>query len=375
MSTNFPEKAPNVDQSFDLWATRGDYWSKKVNPPTRNKVRRPRKNKKALVLNGHGIRLNVEAGTLLIRCGFTHYPQEREKYRFFPGDRRLPSRIIILDGDGSITLDALEWLSTQKVSLVQLDWKGQVSNVGGAAYAADPVLVEHQRVLLEKDGGMAYAQWLIAEKIKHACETLKIISSSSPEAVPMIKQMKARAAGIKKNRPSTVSELLNEEAIAAMAYFRYWYTLEIKWRGNKRKPVPEEWKRIGSRRGQFGNRNDYAGHPANAILNYAYGMLENQVRRQILAAGLDPSIGYLHNKKKERDDLVFDLMEPCRPIIDLHILEFILSRTFQPDDFVLNKSGVVRLHPQFARYVVKLVQDIPEINKITEINLNRLIQF
>ena len=72
------------------------------------------------------------------------------------------------------------------------------------------------------------------------------------------------------------------------------------------------------------------------------------------------------------DSLVYDLMEPVRPVMDQKVLEFVLGRTFSPDDFILNKNGVCRLHPQFARYVVKAIQDIPEIEKITANSLNKL---
>lgn len=108
----------------DAWAERGEYWQKKLNPIPQYKAKKRRIIHRPLVLSGHGIRLNIECGTLLIKCGFTHYPQEREEYRFFPKDRQLPSRIVILDGDGSITFDALEWLSMQGVSLIQIDWEG-----------------------------------------------------------------------------------------------------------------------------------------------------------------------------------------------------------------------------------------------------------
>tara|TARA_R110002094_G_scaffold166547_1_gene149907 strand:- start:425 stop:628 length:204 start_codon:yes stop_codon:yes gene_type:complete len=65
-------------------------------------------------------------------------------------------------------------------------------------------------------------------------------------------------------------------------------------------------------------------------------------------------------------------MEPVRPVMDKKILTFVLERTLSPDDFILNKEGVVRLHPQMARFIVKLVQDIPEIEKITQNNINKL---
>jgi hypothetical protein len=62
-------------------------------------------------------------GALTIRNGFTHHPQKQETYRFFKGETALPERIIMLDGSGSISFDVLAWLSEQRVSLIQINWK------------------------------------------------------------------------------------------------------------------------------------------------------------------------------------------------------------------------------------------------------------
>src|SRR6516164_4809345 len=61
----------------------------------------------ASVLCGHGVSLRVDAGTLLIRNGFTHYPQKQEAYRFFKGGLDLPSRIVMMDGSGGMSFDVL----------------------------------------------------------------------------------------------------------------------------------------------------------------------------------------------------------------------------------------------------------------------------
>ena len=97
--------------------------------------------------------------------------------------------------------------------------------------------------------------------------------------------------------------------------------------------------------------------------------------RHVLSSGADPTIGFLHYTFKEnRSSLVFDLMEPMRPIMDRKVLEFLIDRTFAPDDFILNKSGICRLHPQLARYVVKCVQDISVIENILVKNLKNLFR-
>jgi CRISPR-associated endonuclease Cas1 len=98
-------------------------------------------------------------------------------------------------------------------------------------------------------------------------------------------------------------------------------------------------------------RNRHATHPVNAMLNYAYAVLESQVRIAIVSQGLDPTIGYLHVCRPGRVALVYDLMEPLRPQVDLTVLNFVLTHTFTPSDFVLRDDGVCRLHPQLAREV------------------------
>lgn len=79
--------------------------------------------------------------------------------------------------------------------------------------------------------------------------------------------------------PNDVTELRALEANAAAAYFRAWKGMRIKWRGTSRRPIPESWKALEQRTSPFklaGNRN--AAHPVNAILNYAYAVLQSRIQ-------------------------------------------------------------------------------------------------
>jgi CRISPR-associated protein Cas1 len=116
------------------------------------------------------------------------------------------------------------------------------------------------------------------------------------------------------------------------------------------------WHQVGSRSSVVRKKaaNRHASHPVNAMLNYAYAVLESQVRIQVVAQGYDPSIGYLHAYEPERPALVLDLMEPLRPIVDRKILEFVQSHTFHPADFTIRSDGVCRLNPEMAKHVTLL---------------------
>jgi hypothetical protein len=76
------------------------------------------------------------------------------------------------------------------------------------------------------------------------------------------------------------------EAGSAAAYFRAWRAVPLNWNGVSRRPIPESWHRIGSRTFLFkfaGNLN--AAHPVNATLNYAYTILESEIRIQLISDG------------------------------------------------------------------------------------------
>src|SRR5262249_43799559 len=115
-----PPDLPSVSESNrGEWSERSRHWLEQTGQTqtakSRGRMRLP------LILSGHGIRLRLDHGTLLIQDGFTHYPQRRAEHRLFPGDWRLPSRIVIVDGSGSITLDVLRWLAETNISLAQID--------------------------------------------------------------------------------------------------------------------------------------------------------------------------------------------------------------------------------------------------------------
>src|SRR5260370_30515261 len=112
----------------DCWASRNQHWIVKAQRAARPRRRRERQ-KEPLILCGHGISLRVDGGTLLIRNGLTHYPQQREEIRFFKGDPAIPPRIIMLDGSGCLSFDVLDWLAEQGVSLVRINWQGEVVSV------------------------------------------------------------------------------------------------------------------------------------------------------------------------------------------------------------------------------------------------------
>lgn len=338
------------------WHDRAEIWSRRAlkHAAPRAKRERPRT---PLILSGHGVSIRIEGGSLAIRNGFTHYPQKQETYRFFKGEL-IPDRIILLDGSGSISFDVLSWLAEQGVSLLRIDWRGEVVCVASrSGYAANPFRVQWQRETREDPKKrMEFCVSLIARKIEASIFTLeKAVRRSDPWEKAM-RHAYSALTRLDENPPTNVTELRALEANAAAAYFRAWRGIPIKWRGTSRRPIPESWKEIEQRTSLFqiaGNRN--ASHPVNAILNYAYGVLQSQIQIDAVAEGYDPTIGIMHERHEGSSAFIFDLMEPERPATDRKVLEFVKGHVSDPADFTIRSDGVCRLNPEMARCVVALV--------------------
>ncbi len=144
----------------------------------------------------------------------------------------------------------------------------------------------------------------------------------------------------------------------AYHYFRAIGALPVQWRGLDKRPIPDDWHTVGWRKSKLATvsrPNWNATHPVQAISNYAYGVLENDVRTQIIVAGLDPTIGVIHGHYEEKLPLVYDLMEPLRPLVHRQILGFVAENVFDRADFTIRDTGEVRHNPQLARVVAALV--------------------
>lgn len=335
-----------------LWAERARYWQGEDESDEPAPLFYRRRERKPLILSGHGLSLRVHHGTLLVRHGFTHYPQKAREERYFAGDVKLPSRIILFSADGSISLDVVRWLSEQHVPLVMLDYRGHVVSVlGTEATAADLQLRRAQIEAVSNGRGLALARALVERKLEGSLDTLATIPASAAQE-SAIDRIASLLAQLRERPPKTIDELRLLEAWAAISYFTAWRSIELRWKGTSKKPIPPEWRRIGVRQEVLRRRNRHAHHPVNAMLNYAYAALESQVRMSIAEVGLDPTIGYLHVCRAGRDSFVYDLMEPHRPQADRQVLALIRSEAFTPRDFVIDSKGTCRLHPELARRLV-----------------------
>lgn len=77
----------------------------------------------------------------------------------------------------------------------------------------------------------------------------------------------------------------------------------------------------------------------NAALDYGYAVLRGACARALVAHGMLPSIGLFHSSEQNAFNLADDLIEPYRPVVDLHVAQ----QPARPDGAELQPADKVAL--------------------------------
>ncbi|QNB46144.1 CRISPR-associated endonuclease Cas1 [Thermanaerosceptrum fracticalcis] len=73
-----------------------------------------------------------------------------------------------------------------------------------------------------------------------------------------------------------------------------------------------------------GREHRGAGDPFNSLLNYGYGILNQQIEKALVLAGLDIFCGYLHVDRPGKKSLVYDFIEEFRqPVVDRVVIAIV----------------------------------------------------
>jgi CRISPR-associated endonuclease Cas1 len=147
---------------------------------------------------------------------------------------------------------------------------------------------------------------------------------------------------------------LSLEGRCANAYFEAWKGFPLKWAKPDTMNIPPHWLTFTGRASPLAPWENarHAVSPVNAVLNYAYALLEAQVRLALLKQGFDPACGFLHVDRRGHEALVYDLMECQRADVDALALTFLKRTTLRAGDFIKVTDGSCRAHPALARHIV-----------------------
>jgi CRISPR-associated endonuclease Cas1/CRISPR-associated protein Cas4 len=231
-------------------------------------------------------------------------------------------------GQVQLTPGAIQGLCSEGVGVSFFSTGGwYYGALGGIATASVHTRLAQFRAAAEPRLSLGLARSFVRGKILN-CRTLLRRNAAEPPASVLVRLRRlSREAG----RVETLEALLGVEGSAARLYFqelgkllvpRSGGSLDFDFKGRNRRPPRD---------------------PTNALLSFAYALLLRDARLALLAAGFDPTVGFLHQPRPGRPALALDLMEEFRPLVaDSVVLTAINTEVVQGTDFV-RAAGAVAL--------------------------------
>jgi CRISP-associated protein Cas1 len=327
------------------------------------------------ILSGLGAHVSVHRGMLHIQQGSTH--GETPPARTFQRGVHHLSSLFLLSNDGSVSLAALEWCQEQGISVCKLRAMGEHLSV---VLPAEPynALLRRKQYCLSDEQVLSMARYVLRAKTVSQIHTLQALQDLpkqptvderflrfiAPSERQLFRTRNKRldpgAARLEEglieldDEQLTLHTLRLLEARLAPFYYAAFAGLPLQWKEADRDYIPPSWFRIkerGSEVSTYGSPR-HATHPFNAALNYLYAVTEHLLELACQVRGLDPACAVLHADQQNRPSLVYDLIEPLRPVIDLKLLQFFRRTVLQLGDMETLKSGEVRFNPDFTQLLL-----------------------
>ncbi len=245
------------------------------------------------------------------------------------GEKLADSRLfdtsqVCLMGNVQISTQALRELCVRGTSVVFLSTGGWFYGMTNAGLQKNIEMRRSQfRSAEDSQFVLSLSRRFVQAKILN-CRTMLRRNASGLDPF-VLKRLRRLASDAE--RASSVESLLGIEGTAARLYFGSFSAMLKKesmdgfsFEGRNRRPPRD---------------------PVNALLSLAYALLVKDFTLPLLAAGLDPYLGFFHQPRYGRPSLALDLMEEFRPLIaDSVVISAINTGVVGPDDFERSGLGV-----------------------------------
>jgi CRISPR-associated protein Cas1 len=216
---------------------------------------------------------------------------------------------IILTVAGALSSDAIRLALMHNVDLILADRSGQPLGRFWHAKLGSTSKIRKRQLGASLDArGLKYTGDWLAAKLEAQAVMLQRLKKHRKHHHELLDERRERigdlaaAIGTCVAKASLVSEVADTlRGLEGTAGRLYWQTLSAL--------TPEPYR--------FAGRSFRpAGDAFNAFINYGYGVLYGRVEKALMTAGLDPYVGFMHRDDYNQKSMVFDFIEPYRPLVD-----------------------------------------------------------
>lgn len=209
-----------------------------------------------------------------------------------------------------------------------------LAGVHGKEYGNVLLRKQQYRISDDKEQGLQYAKNMMIGKVYNSRWTLERTARDHKERVDYESIRKVSAElqeGLLKIRTvENIDQLRGIEGELASRYFSIFNEMILNQKDdfifqtrNRRPPMDR----------------------VNALLSFAYAVVERECANALRSVGLDPFVGFMHTDRPGRESMALDIMEEFRSILcDRFVLTLINTKTVRKDSFMKGDDGAVLLN-------------------------------
>lgn len=307
-----------------------------------------------LVVDGFGIYVNKRENQIVVK--------ENGKELAYALATELKQ--LVISGSGSISIDALSLLAENRVDVIFINKRGEVS-----MRLSSP---EMRTVQTRKEQYYAFKDWrsghlaknFVIGKLKNQISSIyswaKNRADTDKSTADTLLNKRKEIENVLDKIENLKDEKIDNLRDSLMGYegnaaTHYWTAFSLL--------IPDKLN--------FKDRSGrYAKDGVNSLLNYGYALLEGETWRMVHMAGLDPYGGYLHVDRPGKPSMVLDLMEEFRQqIVDKTVIFMVSKNMVSPENFVFDEE-ICNIDKILKRtYMSKILEKFEEY--ITYKNLKR----
>lgn len=245
----------------------------------------------------------------------------------------IPSREIerlVMLGPAEVSAPAIRHLLWRRIPVVYCSTHGRYYGTLSSACSNTDVLLAQVGLYRDQEYRLGIARAIVASKIRHMRSYLHRISRR-------LGYPAAAAAADRTTHPLerlaqavSIPQLMGLEGQASSLYFatfgQAFRRPDVRFSTRSRQPPRD---------------------PANALLSLGYTLVLGEAISAIMAEGLHPGIGFLHEIHRDRPSLALDILEIFRqPVVDRLTLSLFNLGTISPEDFVGGENAGKSLKPE-----------------------------
>ena len=257
-------------------------------------------------LKGYGCAVNLKGNEVTLKNGLSPFSDSREIETFYV--TKIPYEKIIMSGNGYVSTNAIRLLTAKNIQLLITDTYGNpisfMSHIMNSNTATkyrmgqyDTFRDESKKIQLQKKVSI--------DKIDAQLRLLKRIDA---DPVTIRKLSKYRSSIESK---TTTRELLTLESRVGHIYFNE-YTRHFH----------ADYEFVSRHGMGLRMTNQNAGDIVNSLLNYGFTVLAGEITKFVNSLGLDAYFGFYHKNHTSFQALVYDLIEPFRPLVEYAVFKF-----------------------------------------------------